>query len=263
MASIPAALPSAAICHNVIPHESFPFAGRLARRFLGRMRLSVVHSSTDLEEARSLELGNRLIQLYHPIYDQYVDPDMDREKARDILGYSGASRLVLFFGLVRSYKGVQDLVRAMGSLPEDIMLLIVGECYSDRREILDTISSMGLSNRIRWIDRFVPDDEVPVYFNAADVVALPYRHATQSGVAQIALAFEKVLVLTDTGGLSELVDPGSTGYLARPWSPSSIAGSIMSAFGLLQDPGTPGRIRSKAESFSWENYARSVMESLR
>ncbi|MBN2586195.1 MAG: glycosyltransferase [Candidatus Fermentibacteraceae bacterium] len=263
MASIPSSIPSASICHNVIPHESFPMAGKLSRRFLGRMKLAVVHSGTDLEEAESLDLGTRLLQLYHPIYDQYVDPDMTRQKARDQLGYSGKTRLVLFFGLVRSYKGVQDLVRAMGSLPEDILLLIVGECYSDRREIMDIISSLGLSRRIMWIDRFVPDEEVPVYFNAADIVALPYRQATQSGVAQIALSFGKVLVLTDTGGLSELVEPGSTGYLAQPWSPSSVAESILEAFNLLMDPLTGERIHRKAASFSWENYARKLMEALR
>lgn len=262
MASIPGSIPSAAICHNVVPHESFPLAKKLARRFLGRMALTVVHSGSDMEQSSSLGLNAKTIQLYHPIYDQYRDPAITREGARDRLGYSRNARLVLFFGLVRSYKGVQDLVRAMASLPEDILLLIVGESYSDRREILDIISSMGLSRRTRWIDRFVPDDEVAVYFNAADVVVLPYRHATQSGVAQIALSFGRVLVLTDTGGLSELVDEGSTGFLAEPWSPSSIAGSIGSAFELLLDPGTGERIERKAASFSWENYARRLMEEL-
>lgn len=262
MASIPGSIPSAAVCHNVIPHESFPMAGRLANGFLNRMRLSVVHSGSDLELAESMQLETRILRLYLPIYDQYASPDVSRDEARAELGYSENTRLVLFFGLVRSYKGVQDLVRAMGSLPEDVRLLIVGECYSDRREIMGIISSLGLSRRIRWIDRFVRDEEIPLYFRAADVVALPYRHATQSAVAQIALSFEKVLVLTDTGGLSELVTPGETGYLARPWSPSSIAESILSAFQLLPDPRTAEKIRAMARSFSWENYARELMDAL-
>ncbi|OPL17837.1 MAG: hypothetical protein AVO35_08130 [Candidatus Aegiribacteria sp. MLS_C] len=262
MASVPGAIPSAAICHNVVPHESVLLAGKLTRRFLGRMRLAVVHSGTDLEEAKSLELDTRILKLYHPIYDQYLDPSITRDSARERLGYSRSARLVLFFGLVRTYKGVQDLVRAMGSLPDDVLLLIVGESYSDRRGILDIISNMGLSRRIRWIDRFVPDSEVAVYFEAADVVVLPYRQATQSGVAQIALSFGKVLVLTDTGGLSELVEVGSTGYLAEPWSPSSIAESVEEAFSLLLDPGTEERVARKAASFSWEEYARELIESL-
>jgi glycosyltransferase involved in cell wall biosynthesis len=262
MASIPARIPSAAVCHNVIPHETFPMAGTLARRFLSRMKVAVVHSESDMAEARKLDMDNRLIRLYHPIYDQYRNPAIDRQTARTRLGYSDRTRLVLFFGLIRSYKGVQDLVRAMGTLPEDVHLLIVGECYSDRHEILEAVSSLDLSSRIRWIDRFVPDDEVAIYFEAADVVALPYRHATQSGVAQIALSFGRILVLTDTGGLSELVDAGSTGYLAQPWSPASLAESITAAFELMLDPGTGSRIRMKASSFSWERYARELMKAL-
>lgn len=262
MASIPGSIPSAAICHNVIPHESFPMAGKLASGFLRRMKVAVVHSGSDFDAAKSMGLETRVLRLYLPIYDQYSRPDVSRDEAREQLGYPGSTRLVLFFGLVRPYKGVQDLVRAMGSLPEDVHLLIVGECYSDRREIMGIISSLGLSRRIRWIDRFVRDKEIPLYFRASDVVALPYRHATQSAVAQIALSFEKVLVLTDTGGLSELVTPGETGFLAHPWSPSSIAESILSAFELLPDPGTAERIRALARSFSWENYAKELMGAL-
>lgn len=262
-ASIPGSIPAAAVCHNVIPHESFPMAGRLAKMFLSGMSLLVTHSESDTREAEALEPDSRLLRLYHPVYDQYVDPGVTREKAREKLGYSEYVRLVLFFGLVRSYKGVQDLVRAMKLLPDDVLLLIVGESYSERSEIVNAISSLGLSDRIRWIDRFVPDREVPLYFSSADVVVLPYRHATQSGVAQIALSFGSILVLTDTGGLSELVDPGSTGFLARPWCPADLAESIRSALELRKDPETSGRILRKADSFSWENYARRLMETLR
>jgi len=262
LASIPRSIPSAAVCHNVIPHESFPFAGRLARKFLNRMNLAVVHSGTDMKEAMDLDLNAELLELYHPIYDQYINPDVSRESSRKKLGYSESTRLILFFGLVRSYKGVQDLVRSLSLLPEDISLLIVGECYADRSEIMRIIDSLSLAGRIRWIDEFVPDENVAIYFNAADIVVLPYRHATQSGVAQIALSFEKTLVLTDTGGLSELVDPGATGYLAHPFSPSSLAESISSAFELAFDPDTESRIKRKAESFSWTSYARELVDKM-
>ncbi|MCD4775159.1 MAG: glycosyltransferase [Candidatus Aegiribacteria sp.] len=262
LASIPSSIPSAAICHNVIPHESFPFAGKLSRNFLDRMKLAVVHSETDLEKAASLDLNAELLKLYHPVYDQYNNPEVTREYSRKKLGYSETERLILFFGLVRPYKGIQDLVRSMSSLPNDISLLIVGECYADKREITSVISSLKLSHRIKWIDEFVPDDDIAMYFNAADIVTLPYRSATQSGVAQIALSFGRILVLTDTGGLSELVDPGSTGFLAQPWSPSSLAESILAAFELASDPDTKSRIRLKASSFSWETYAEELVKKL-
>lgn len=263
MGSLPGGIPRASICHNVIPHESFPLSGRLARMYLERSDLVVVHSMSDLEEAQSLELDGDILRLYHPIYDQYVDPSLSKREARGKLGYPSSINLILFFGLVRPYKGVQDLVRALSQLPENTFLLIVGECYSEKREIIDIISSLGLSGRIRWIDRFVPDEEVATYFTAADIVALPYRHATQSGVAQIALSFNKIMVLTDTGGLSELVDEGSTGFLAEPWSPSSLAESIRSALVLASKKDTMERIREKAASFSWDRYAGELMKKMR
>jgi len=262
LASIPSDIPSTAICHNVVPHESVPFTRKLSKSFLKRMKVISVHSGADLEDAESLNLKAKLLRLYHPIYDQYNNPDVTRKDARRILDYPEAARLILFFGLVRPYKGIEDLVRSMSFLPDDISLLIVGECYSDRQEIMSMISSLELSNRIRWIDEFVPDDDVALYFNAADIVTLPYRSATQSGVAQIALSFGRVLVLTDTGGLSELVDAGSTGFLSEPWSPSSLAESILAAFELAYDPATEDRIQKKADSFSWETYAQTLMNSL-
>ncbi len=262
LASIPGNIPRTAVCHNVIPHESFPFAGKLSKKFLNSMDTVVVHSETDCLAAETLDLNAELLRLYHPLYDQYNNPEVTRENSRRKLGYSEEARLILFFGLVRSYKGVLDLVRSMNFLPDDISLLIVGECYSDRHEITSSISSLNLTSRIRWIDKFVPDRDVATYFNAADIVALPYRSASQSGVAQIALSFGKVLVLTDTGGLTELVDQGSTGFLAQAWSPSGIAESILSAFELQSDPETKHRIHAKAASFSWQVYAERLMEKI-
>ena len=261
--SIPGDIRTAAICHNVIPHESFPFSHTLAMKFLNRVNLVVAHSNADLEDADILSDDTALLKLYHPIYDQYLNVDMDRESAREQLNYSDSTGIVLFFGLIRPYKGLHDLIKAMELLPDHISLLIVGECYANQREIEDDISSAGLSDRVRWINEFVPDSDVSLYFNAADIVALPYRQATQSGVAQIALSFCKTLVLTDTGGLSELVDVGVTGFLAEPESQSSIAEAILAGFKLLSDPNLPVRIGKKALSFSWESYAGRLMEQLK
>ncbi len=262
LASIPKDVKCAGICHNMIPHEGFPFALKLVIKFFERMNLLVAHSKADLKEADTLSNDTDLLRLYHPIYDQYLNTDMDRESARKQLDYSDSTGLVLFFGLIRPYKGLHDLIKAMELLPDHISLLIVGECYANQKEIEDDISSAGLLNRIRWINEFVPDSDVSLYFNAADIVALPYRRATQSGVAQIALSFCKTLVLTDTGGLSELVDVGATGFLAEPESPTSIAESILAGFELISDPDLPERIRKKALSFNWKSYAVRLMEHL-
>lgn len=261
--SIPGSIRIAAICHNVLPHESL-FLGRiLTSRFIKRMNLLVTHSASDMDVVESMAGNSDTLKLYLPLYDQYLSTDLDSSGARQELGYSADAKIILFFGLIRPYKGLMDLIEAMKHLPQDISLLIVGECYSDSSEIQKAITTVELSSRIRWVDEFVPDNQVAKYFLASDVVALPYRHATQSAVAQIALAFGRVLVLTDTGGLSELLQQGRTGFLAEPRSPLSISRAILSGIELSNDPDIGDRIDEKASEFSWTAYAGSLMDGLK
>ncbi|MCK5117647.1 MAG: glycosyltransferase [Candidatus Aegiribacteria sp.] len=261
--SIPGNIKTAAICHNVLPHENFLLSRLLTSRFIKRMDLLVTHSASDTDVVESMIQSSDTLKLYLPLYDQYLNMDLDGCYARQELGYSADAQVVLFFGLIRPYKGLMDLIEAMKHLPRNVSLLIVGECYSGSSEILEAITTEELSARVRWIDKFVPDNQVAKYFLASDVVALPYRHATQSAVAQIALAFRRVLVLTDTGGLSELVKQGSTGFLAEPCSPLSIARAILSAIELSNDPNLSNRIDEKASEFSWKAYARRLMDRLK
>lgn len=257
-----ARVPRAAICHNVLPHEGFPFARALARAFLRSCRLLVVHSRADEDEAHAVSPGSAVLRLFHPVYDQYVGPARDSASARAGLGLDPGRGLVLFFGLIRPYKGLEDLLEAFARVPEGTDLLVAGECYSGRDRILERIGRPDLSGRVRWIDRFIPDSGVDALFRAADAVALPYRSATQSGVAQIALAFRKPLVLTRTGGLAELVEEGRTGFLADPCDPAGLAASIVSALELSRDPSVEDEIARFARRFSWESYAASLLEAL-
>jgi glycosyltransferase involved in cell wall biosynthesis len=258
----PSIVSRAAICHNVFPHEGFPFSRALTQRFLKSCKLLVVHSQCDAQEARRVCPGSRVLRLFHPIYDQYVAPGPDSHVAKAALGLDPTRRTVLFFGLIRPYKGLQDLLDATAALGEGTDLLIAGECYSGHKAIAERIGRSDLVRRVRWIDRFIPDSEVNTLFRAADVVALPYRNATQSGVAQIALAFCKTLVLTRTGGLPELIEEGRTGFLAAPGEPEELAQAIEAALKLALNPETAGSIRRFAERFTWERYARSLLEAL-
>jgi len=260
--SLPRGVRSAAVCHNVMPHEGFPMGRKLASSFLRRMDLLVVHSAADAEEAERIAGPDRVLRLYHPLYDQYLPYSRGRGASRERLGYSEEDMVVLFFGLVRPYKGLEDLIAAAAMLSTEVKLLIAGESYMDRDHILSSIDAAGLSGRVRWDDRFIPDSEVSNYFEAADVVALPYRSATQSGVAQIALSFGKPLVLTDTGGLGELINEGSTGFLAPAGSPDGIAAAIASCLRLSLDPRSRERVLQKSLEFSWEEYASSLMKAL-
>jgi glycosyltransferase involved in cell wall biosynthesis len=246
----------------VLPHEGFPLAKALTRRFLETCGLLIVHSRSDEEEAKMVSPRSRVVRLFHPVYDQYLSPGPDGPDAKEALGLDRSRRTILFFGLIRPYKGLEDLLEAAAMLPDGIDLLIAGECYSDRAAIEERIGRPDLSGRVRWIDSFVPDDRVGTIFRAADAVVLPYRSATQSGVAQIALAFCKPLVLTRTGGLPELVEEGRTGFLAEPGDPADIARASGAALDLAAEPETAGSIRLFAGRFGWDRYAGALLEAL-
>jgi glycosyltransferase involved in cell wall biosynthesis len=258
----PHRLPRAMICHNILPHDRFPMSRAITRAFLSKARLLVVHSGADEDAVHMLLPGARILRLFHPIYDQYVRNSSDLIRARQLFGFTDRDRVVLFFGLIRPYKGLEDLLEAVAGMDGNVKLLVAGEAYSGADAIRRRISAPDLSGRVYWTDRFIPDDEVGGFFRAADVVALPYRNATQSGVAQIALAFRKVLVLTRTGGLSELVEEGSTGTLAEPGDPDDIRRAVAEALELSRDSGVGARIASVASRFSWEAYGSALLEAL-
>lgn len=258
---IPSGIPSAALCHNVKPHEGFPLGGLFSKLALSKMSVLVVHSETELIESREfLKAGYNIIKLYHPLYEQYLQPELTKRAAREKLGYDDEDLLVLFFGLVRGYKGLEDLLDAI-SYTDKVKLLIAGESYIDEDKISSKLSSPRLKHRVRWINRFVPDDEVAYLFEAADIVALPYRQATQSGIGQIALSFAKPMVVTRAGGLPELIVEGVTGYAAEPGDPTSIRLAIEKTLLLAQKSDTLDEIRKHARNFDWNTYARELLEA--
>ena len=261
--SLPRGIRTAAICHNVVPHDPFPFSSSLASQILKKAEIAIVHSNVDLKKARQVSDETSIIKLYHPIYDQYTRAAPSRESARKDLGYSSQERVVLFFGLVRPYKGLLDLINAMDQLDESTRLLIVGEPYGDASTYQSALSKQSAAGRAIWIDRFVCDNEVGKFFRTADAVALPYRHATQSGVGQIALSFGIPLVVTNVGGLPEMVEPGVTGFVAEAGEPASIAEAIRSALSISQSAQTKQLVLRKAGEFSWRGYAEALLESLR
>jgi glycosyltransferase involved in cell wall biosynthesis len=140
--------------------------------------------------------------------------------------------VILFFGYVRAYKGLDFLLRAMPRVLErvDAELLIVGEFYDDRAKYDEIIAERGLSDRVRVVDEHVPDERVGEYFTASDLVVLPYTSATQSGITQIAFAFGVPVISTDVGGLPEVVTDGETGYIVPPADEDALAAAIVRYF---------------------------------
>ena len=245
------------ICHNIIPHEPFPGTRSLTRFALAPADAWLVHSEPDRLGLESLRLPGRIIVSPQPPGLGFGDP-IDKEKAKTLLGLSGNT--LLFFGLVRRYKGLPHLLEAMPLVLQkvDCTLLVVGEFYEGKDRCMHLIDALGLASNVRVIDRFVSDDEVSLYFSAADLVVLPYELATQSAIIPIAFAFERPVVATRVGGLPEAVRDGETGLLVEPHNPVDLAEAIIRFYGDRLEEPFRQRIRQLRAAFSWYDLSSTI-----
>lgn len=211
------------LCHNVLPHESSPMDRLLIRMGFGQVDRFLVQSEEDRRSLLRIKKSARVVVHPHPIYDVFRQDRYTRRGAREELGVTG--HVLLFFGYVRPYKGLGVLLDGLARtrrLPETT-LLVVGEFYEDKRPYLDRIEKLGIANSVRIVDHYVPNEEVEKYFCACDAVVLPYRSATQSGIVQIAYAFDRPVIVTAVGGLPDVVEDGVTGFVVPPGNPQALA----------------------------------------
>jgi glycosyltransferase involved in cell wall biosynthesis len=167
------------------------------------------------------------------LFDQYGEL-LNKKDSKEILSIK-EDFVILFFGLIRKYKGVSYLIKAFEQFPSEILeksrLLIVGEIWEDHKELLDQIQNSPLQNKITLVDEYVPDEKVNTYFSAADVVVLPYLRASQSGIAHIAMYFGKPVVVSEVGGLKESMAGYEGTFFVPPGDVESIKKSVLSQFG--------------------------------
>jgi len=251
---------SLVVIDNIDFHERWPFAERLTRYALGAADTLVTMSTSVRESLRALLPGfpqSRIAALNHPSYDYYATADADGPALRAELGIPPTVPLILFFGFIKPYKGLDVLLRAMpqvrAALP-DAHLLIAGEVYGDDTLYRQLIAQAGAP--VIFHDRFIPNERTAAYFVAADVVALPYRTATQSGITQLAYACGKPVVATRVGGLPEVVEDSVTGYLVPPDDPAALADALVRFFREGRD--MTSAVRAAGERFSWEPFVKLV-----
>lgn len=247
------------VCHNVVPHEKRFVDVPLTKLALGEADFLVLLSKQSEGELKELLPGARYTAMYHPRYSFFLRPELSREEARAKLGIG--EKTLLFFGYVRPYKGLGVLLDAFGAYAAEdaeARLLVVGEFYESREPYVEKIRTLGIGDRVSFVDRYVPDEEVAYYFLAGDLLVLPYLSASQSGVIQIAQSFELPVVTTNVGGLPEVVDEGRTGFLVPPGDPNALAGAIRKFFdGNWREEMRP-HLRKAAASFSWDPVIDSV-----
>ncbi len=251
------------VVDNAIPHER-----HLGDTQLGRFMLRAAHGCIVMSEAvsRDVEALNEHVPrrlVAHPLYDMFGDT-MQVGDARKLLGLPLGNPVLLFFGFVRKYKGLHVLLDAMPrivmSLP-NARLVVAGEWYDNEETYRNQVIRNRLQEYVRFDAVYIPNEEVARYFSAADVVVQPYVSATQSGVAQVAFNFDKPLIITDVGGLAEVVRHEQDGLVVPPNNPQALADAVVQFFRKNMGIRFKEGVRMRKKEFGWSKLFEAV-ESL-
>lgn len=246
------------LLHNVIPHERKFFDAPLTKYFLNGCDAHITLS--DAVKADLKGLGDyRSIQLFHPIYSHFGDK-LDRETADRNLGIKPGGKNILFFGLIREYKGLDILLEAFKGLPEEYNLIIAGEPYGSFAKYQTLIDECPDSSRVHCFLEYVRDSEVKRYFSASDVTVLPYRSATQSGVSSVSYHFEVPMIVTDVGGLKSAIGDTGTGMVVAKADPDLIRKAIVEFFeneelreNCIQN------IKKEKKRLGWQEFCKEML----
>jgi len=221
----------------------------------------IVLSASLLDDLNIFTDSTRKSFVPHPVYEQFGEA-VDREAAAERLGLDPSLRYLLFFGMIRKYKGLDLLIKAFGEMKSrvpDLRLIVAGEFYAGEKEYQDLIKKTGLGDRVFLRDHFIPAGEVRYYFSLADLVTQPYRSATQSGVSQVAYHFGVPMLVTDVGGLPEIVPHMKVGYVT-PVDEHKIAEAITDFFEKGRAAFFRENIRTEKQRFTWEAMTSRILE---
>lgn len=250
------------VCHNVIPHEARRVDQLLVRWVLEKGDGIIVHSQRDRRDLIQLVPEGNVRVTALPTFEFFAQETPLAGEARFKLGLDVDIPIILFFGFVRPYKGLQHLIDALPLVlaQVDAHLLIVGEFWDSASPYREQIRSLGLEDQCTITDRYIPNEEVGNYFSAADLVVLPYLDATQSGIVQMAFGFGVPVVTTTVGGLSEAVQDGVTGMLVPPADGQALAAAVIRYFREDMGPDMRTNIQAGKVRFSWEQLVTTIEE---
>ncbi len=249
------------IFDNVIPHEKRPGDNVLTRFFTSSIDGAVVMSETVESDLRQFRDDIPVKLSPHPLFDAYGEA-LPRADAVAYLKMDQDNSFLLFFGFIRAYKGLDLLIEAFADerlRDKGLKLIVAGEFYEDDTPYRNLVKQYNLEGDILFFDRFIRDDEVPIFFSLADLVVQPYRSATQSGVTQIAFHYGKPMLVTDVGGLSEIVKDGECGYVVKP-EPSGIAEAILDYFDNNRKFSFEQGVIREKNKFAWDRMTGTILE---
>lgn len=251
-----------ALVHNMIPHEPNILDKFFPPYFVKSMDGFMALSESVVKDIEKFDKRNCPKRFSpHPIYDHYGDR-LPREQALSLLNLDPDFRYVLFFGFIRDYKGLDLLIDAFADerlKQSDIKLLVAGEFYGDSSPYLQKIQDLQINDKVVLFNDYIPDHEVNRFFSAADIVAQPYKTATQSGVTQIAFHFEKPMLVTRVGGLPEIVPDGKIGYVVEPDS-KQIADALSRFFREQKQDEFEHNIVEEKKKYAWSTFTSVLSE---
>ena len=249
-----------AITDNVIPHEKRIGDATFAKYFIKSCDGFVTMSKAVMKDLENFTTTKHKKYLLHPLYTSFGEK-LNKSDARKVLGIKDDVNLVLFFGLIRKYKGLDMLLDAFNELKDNpnINLIIAGEFYEDKQPYLDLIEKYQIQNQVILHAKFIANEDVKLYFSAADLVALPYRTATQSGVTQVSFHFEVPTLVTNVGGLGEIIPHQKAGYVVEP-NGKAIAESIKDYFTNHRMPLYTEGMKQEKQKYDWKIFVNEVLD---
>ncbi len=248
-----------AITDNIIPHEPSFTDKILSNYFVKPIDGFITMSRSVLEDLKQFDQAKPKAYLPHPLYDNYGEL-IPKKEAKIKLELDVNTNYILFFGFVREYKGLDILLKALNDdrlrkIP--LKLLVAGEFYANYNDYLALVKELGLEDVVIMPDQFIPNNKIAFYFSACDIVVQPYKNATQSGVTQTAYHFNKPMITTDVGGLSEIVPNDIVGYVVKP-DPKEVADALYKFYSLNKETEFSKNVKEFKKKYSWDRMIEKI-----
>lgn len=249
------------IIDNIIPHESRPGDFQLAQYFANSADGFIAMSDSVLTDLQKFDDKKPKVFSPHPLFDNF-GAAINKVDAYNKLNLEVNTEYILFFGFIRDYKGLDLLLHAMADERVrnlNVKLIVAGEFYTPAKPYWDLITELNIADKLILKTDFIPDDEVRNYFCAADMVVQPYKHATQSGVTQICYHFDRPMLVTNVGGLPEIVPHGKVGYVVEP-EPKAIADALVDFYSNHREFAMRDNIKVEKRKYAWSEMLNRIFE---
>jgi D-inositol-3-phosphate glycosyltransferase len=254
------------IADNVIPHEKRPGDRALTEYAFKVVDHFIVQSAAVERDLKIVKPDASYLRLEHPVFESFGAP-IDRSEARKRLSVPDDAEVLLYFGFIRKYKGIDIAISAVAEVAKTrpkVMLLVAGERYNGEEDYRGLATTLGLTEQnIRFFDHYISNDDVPVYFSASNASLLPYRSATQSGVVQIAYNYDQPVIATNVGGLPEIVIDGKSGLIASEPTPELVAAAVNRFFAEGLEAQLRGGVRAEKPKYLWSTFVEGIERLVR